>query len=155
MRFCRRYRCCSSLRQGSAAHSSLGFPSGALACSIRLTLLHSTLSDLRQHILDITPGLSFSDHPTTQMHAVGTCSCSRPHMRVICWLLRSDSPFSVAFRLLLSAGFRGSEYRSPVDVSAPILVHFWTKPRFGFWLLALTRFGLLELTTVHVQVRLR
>src|SRR5437899_788137 len=57
MRFCRRYRCCSSLRQGSAAHSSLGFPSGALACSIRLTLLHSTLSDLRQHILDITPGL--------------------------------------------------------------------------------------------------
>src|SRR5207237_9352054 len=128
MRFCRRYRCCSSLRQGSAAHSSLGSLSCALACSIRLTLLHSTLSDLRQHILDITPGLSFSDHPIKQMRAVGTCSCSRPHMRVICWLLRSDSPFCVAFRLLLSAGFGGGEGRSRGDMSAPIRVHFGPSP---------------------------
>jgi hypothetical protein len=76
-------------------------------------------------------------------------------MRVICWLLRSDSPFSVAFRLLLSAGFRGGEHRSRGDMSAPIHVHFGPSPRFGLWLLALTRFGLLTLTTVHVQIRLR
>src|SRR5260370_31303948 len=132
MRFCRRYRCCSSLRQGNAAHSSLGFASGALVSSMLLTLLHSTLSDLCQHILGITPGIGFSGHPTRHRHAVGTCSCHRPHMRVLCWLLRSDNPFCVAFRLLLSAGVRGSEYRSRMDMSAPILVHFWTKPRFGF-----------------------
>src|SRR5216684_1573650 len=112
MRFCRRYRCCSSLRQGKSAHSSLGCASGALVSSMLFTLLHSTLSDLRQRILDVTPGISFSDHPTTPMHAVGPCSCHRPHMRVIWWLLRSDSPFCVAFRLLLSAGFSGGECRS-------------------------------------------
>jgi hypothetical protein len=98
MRFCRRYRCCSSLRQGRSVHSSLGLVSGALVCSMLCTPLHSTHSDLRQHILGITPGIRFSDHPTRQMHAVGTCSCDRPYMRVICWLLRSDSPFCVAFR---------------------------------------------------------
>jgi hypothetical protein len=128
MRFCRRYRCCSSLRQGRAAHSSLGLVSGALVCSMLLTPLHSTRSDLRQHILGITPGLGFSDHPTRQMHTVGTCSCDRPSRRVICWLLRSDSPCSVAFRLLLSAGFRGGEYRSRGDMSAPIRVHFGPSP---------------------------
>ena len=99
MRFCRRYRCCSSLRQGTAVHSSLGLASGALVSSMLFTLLHSTLSDLRQHILGIAPSIGFSDHPTRQMHAVGTCSCHRPHMRVLCWLLRSDSPFCVAFRI--------------------------------------------------------
>ncbi len=128
MRFCRRYRCCSSLRQGRSAHSSLGLVSGALVCSMLFTPLHSTLSDLRQPILGITPGIGFSDHPTRQMHAVGTCSCYRPSMRVICWLLRSDSPFSIAFRLLLSAGFCGGEYRSRGDMSAPILVHFGPSP---------------------------
>jgi membrane protease YdiL (CAAX protease family) len=99
-----------------------------LVCSMLFTLLHSTLSDLRQHILGITPGLGFSDHPTRQMHAVGTCSYHRPHMRVICRLLRSNSPFCAAFRLLLSAGFGGSEYRSRGDMSAPILVHFGPSP---------------------------
>src|SRR5260370_40131943 len=69
-----------------------------------------------------------SDHPTRQTHTVGTCSCHRPPMRVLCWLLRSDNPFSVAFRPLLSAGFRGSEYRSRDDMSAPILVHFGPSP---------------------------
>src|SRR6266702_5497243 len=103
MRFRRRYRCCSSLRQGRSAHSSLGLVSGALVCSMLFTPLHSTLSDLRQHILGIIPGIVFSDHPTRQMHAVGICACYRPSMRVICWLLRSDSPFSVFFRLRLSA----------------------------------------------------
>ena len=96
MRFCRWYRCCSNLRQGSSAHSSLGFPSGALVSSMRLALLHSTVPDLRLHILVITPGVGISDHPTRQMHAVGTSSRFRSHMRVICWLLRSDSSFSVA-----------------------------------------------------------
>src|SRR5258706_11910102 len=128
MRFCRRYRCCSSLRQGKAAHSSLGCVSGALVCSMRLALLHSTLSDLRQHILGVIPGIGFSDHPPRQMHGVGTCSCYRPFMRVICWLLRSDRSFYVAFRLLLSAGFDGSEYRSSRNMSAPILVHFGPSP---------------------------
>src|SRR5258708_17518626 len=130
MRFCRRYRRCSSLRQGSAAHSSLGCASGALVSSMRLALLHSTRSDLRQPILGITPGLGFSDHPTRQRHAVGTCSCHRPSLRVVCWLLRSDSPFCVACRLLLSAGFDGSEYRSSRNMSAPILFHFVPTPPF-------------------------
>src|SRR6516162_2429497 len=67
MCFCRRYRCRSSLRQGNAAHSSLELASGALVCSMLVTLLHSTVSGLRQHILGITPGIRFSDHPTTQM----------------------------------------------------------------------------------------
>src|SRR6266571_3957343 len=135
MRFCRRYRCCSSLRQGRSAHSSLGCASGALVCSMRLALLHSTRSALRQHILGITPDIGFSDHPTRQRHAVGTCSCHRPCMRVVCWLLRSDSPFCVACRLLLSAGFDGSEYRSPRNMSAPILVHFGPSPALacGYW----------------------
>jgi hypothetical protein len=128
MRFCRRYRCCSSLRQGKSAHSSLGCASGALVCSILLTLLHSTRSDLRQPILGVLPSIRFSDHPTRQMHAVGTCSCPRPSMRVVCWLLRSDSSFCVACRLLLSAGFDGSEYRSSGNMSAPILVHFGPSP---------------------------
>src|SRR2546421_281695 len=57
MRFCRRYRCCSSLRHGNAAHSSLGGVSGALVSSMRLAPLHSTRSDLRQLILGITPGV--------------------------------------------------------------------------------------------------
>src|SRR5260370_38545446 len=116
MRFCRRYRCCSSLRQGISAHSSLGFGSGALACSMRLALLHSIVPGLRQHILNVTSGIGFSDHPTRQMHAVGTCSCS---MRAICWLLRSDSPFHVALGLLLSVGFLGGEYRSSHGASVP------------------------------------
>lgn len=154
MRFCRRYRCCSNLRQGKAAHSSLGRASGVLD-SILLTPLHSTRSDLRQPILGITSGIRFSDHPTRQRHAVGTCSCHRPCMRVVCWLLRSDSSFCATCRLLLSAGFDGSEYRSPGTMSAPILVHFGPSPRFGLWLLALTRVGLLAITTVHVQIRLR
>ena len=135
MRFCRWYRCCSNLRQGSAAHSSLGCASGALVSSMRLTPLHSTRSDLRQHILGVIPGIGFSDHPSRQMHAVGTCSCHRPSMRVLCWLLRSDSPFCVACRLLLSAGFDGSAYRSPRNMSAPILVHFGPSPALacGYW----------------------
>src|SRR5438876_2468423 len=112
MRFCRRYRCCSSLRQGISAHSSLGFESGALACSMRLALLHSIVPGLRQHILNITSGIGFSDHPSRQMHTVGTCSYFRSCMRTICWLLRSDSPFYVALGFLLSAGFLGGEYRS-------------------------------------------
>src|SRR5450759_1864287 len=128
MRFCRRYRCRSSLRQGNPAHSSLGPASGALVSSMRLALLHSTVSGLRQHILDITPGIGFSDHPTTQMLAVGTCSYLRPRMRAICRLLRSDSSFCVAVGLLLSAGFCGGEYRSSMDMSAPILVHFGPSP---------------------------
>src|SRR5438876_9912034 len=124
MRFCRRYRCCSSLRQGNPAHSSLELSSGALVSSMLLALLHSTVSGLRQHILDITPGIGFSDHPIKQMLAVGTCSCLRPRTRAICWLLRSDSSFCVAGGLLLSAGFCGGEYRSAMDLSAPILVLF-------------------------------
>src|SRR2546422_5573198 len=128
MRFCRRYRCCSSLRQGKAAHSSLGGASGALVCSMRLALLHSTCSDLRQHLLGVTPGVGFSDHPTRQRHAVGTCSCYRSSIRVVCWLLRSDRSFCVACRLLLSAGFHGSDYRSSRNMSAPILVRFGPSP---------------------------
>src|SRR5262249_50857157 len=89
---------------------------------MRLALLHSTLSDLRRHILGVTPSIGFSDHPSRQMLAVGTCSCHRPSMRVICWLLRSASSFCVAFRLLLSAGFSGGEYQSSRNMSAPILV---------------------------------
>ena len=155
MRFCRWYRWCSSLRQGSAAHSSLGGASGALVSSMRLAPLHSTRSDLRQHILGITPGIGFSGHPTKQRHAVGTCSWHRPSMRAICWLLRSASPFCVACRLLLSAGFDGSECRSPRNMSAPILVHFGPSPALACGLLTLTRVGLLAITTVHVQIRLR
>jgi hypothetical protein len=107
MRFCRRYWCCSSLRHGNPAHSSLGLASGALVSSMRLALLHSTISGLRQHILDITLGLGFSDHPTEQMHAVGTCSRSRPFERAICWLLRSDSSFCVAVGSCCPPGFVG------------------------------------------------
>src|ERR1700737_1641575 len=122
MRFCRWYRWCSSFRQGRSAHSSLGLASGALVSSIRLARLHSTVSGLRRHILVITPDVRFSDHPPKQMHAVGTCSRFRSHMRAICWLLRSDSSFCVTVGLLLSAGFGGGEYRSPVHMSAPILI---------------------------------
>jgi hypothetical protein len=135
MRFCRRYRCRSSLRQGNPAHSSLELASGALVSSMLLTLLHSTVSGLRQRILDITPGVCFSDHPTKQMLAVGTCSRFRPCVRAICWLLRSDSSFSVAVGLLLSAGFHGSEYRSRLDMSAPILVLFGPSPALVPWYL--------------------
>jgi hypothetical protein len=135
MRFCRRYRCRSSFRQGNPAHSSLELSSGALVCSMLITLLHSTVSGLRQRILGITPGVSFSDHPTTQMHAVGTCSCLRLDVRALWWLLRSDSSFCVAVGLLLSAGFRGSEHRSRLDMSAPILVHFGPSPALVPWYL--------------------
>src|SRR5215813_12905399 len=91
MRFCRRYCCCSSLRQGNRAHSTRRSESGVLASSMLLTRLHSTVLGLRQHILDITPGLRFSDHPTKQRHAVGAYSCLRLSTRANCWLLRSDS----------------------------------------------------------------
>ena len=128
MRFCRRYRCFSSLRQGISAQSSLGHDSGALVCSMRLTLLHATRSGLRQPILDMTPGLCFSDHPTKQMLAVGTCSYPRSRTRAICWLLRSERSFCVALGLLLSAGFGGSECRSQLKMSAPILVRFGPSP---------------------------
>jgi hypothetical protein len=128
MRFGRRYWCFSRLRQGHAAHSSRGLASGALVCSMLLTLLHSTVSALRQHILDAPPGMSFSDHPTKQMLAVGTCSRLRPRMRAICRLLRAASSFSVAFRFRLAAGFHGGECRSWLDMSAPILVHFGPSP---------------------------
>src|SRR5258708_677003 len=141
MRSCRRYRCFSNLRQGISAHSSLGGDSGALVCSMLLPLLHSTLSGLRQPILDITPGLCFSDHPTKQRLAVGTCSYSRPGTRAICWLLRSERSFSAALGLLLSAGFRGSECRSQLKMSVPILVHLDQAPPWlrdtcvnSFWL---------------------
>src|SRR5258708_13072166 len=117
MRFCRRYRRCSSLRQGSAAHSSLGCASGALVSSMRLALLHSTRSDLRQPILGITPGLGFSDHPTRQRHAVVTCSCHRPSLRVVCCLLLSDSPFCFACWLLLSSGFLDIKYRPSSNIT--------------------------------------
>src|SRR5260370_4552755 len=103
MRFCRRYWCFSSLRQGISAHSSLGLSSGALVSSMRLALLHSTVSGLRQRILGITPGVSFSDHPLKQMLEVGTCSRYRFCVRALCCLLRSDSSFSVAVGLLPSA----------------------------------------------------
>src|SRR5215469_17456850 len=123
------------------AHSSLELASGALVCSMLVTLLHSTVSGLRQHILGITPGIRFSDHPTEQMHAVGTCSRFRLCVRAICRLLRSASSFCVAVGLLLSAGFHGGEYRSRMDMSAPILVHFGPSPAFAlatcvnsFWL---------------------
>jgi hypothetical protein len=135
MRFCRRYWCFSSLRQGISAHSSLGLVSGALVCSMRLARLHSTVSGLRQHILDITPGVRFSDHPPKQMLAVGTYSYHRSDMRAICWLLRSDRSFCVAVGLLLSAGFCGGEYRSRLDMSAPILVHFGPSPALVLWYL--------------------
>src|SRR5690348_3201003 len=107
MRFCRRYWCCSSLRHGNPAHSSLGFTSGALGSSMRLALLHSTVSGLCQHIPSITPGLGFSDHPTEQMHTVGTCSRFRPCERAICRLLRSDSSFCVAIGSCCPPGFVG------------------------------------------------
>src|SRR5260370_18994765 len=80
MRFCRRYRCRSSLRQGNPAHSSLELSSGALVCSMRLALLHSTVPGLRQRILDITPAFCFSDHPTTQPHTLFTCPFPPPHL---------------------------------------------------------------------------
>jgi hypothetical protein len=133
MRFCRRYRCCSSFRQGISAHSSLGVFSGALVCSMRLALLHSTFSDLRQHILGITPSVGFSDHPTRQRHAVGTSSRHQSCVRAICWFPRSDSSFSVVFRLLLSAGFRGGEDRSRRKMSAPILVRFGPSLALAQW----------------------
>src|SRR5262249_40481669 len=95
-RFCRRYGCCSSLRQGNRAHSTLRWGSGVLASSLLLTRLHSTVSGLRQPILDITPGLCFSDQPTKQMHTVGTYSCLQLSMRAPCWLLRSNRSFCVA-----------------------------------------------------------
>jgi len=107
MRCCRRCWCYSSLRHGNPAHSSLGRASGALGSSMRLALLHSTVSGLRQHILDIAPGFGFSDHPTEQGHAVGTCSRSRPCERAICWLLRSDSSFCVAVGSCCPPGFVG------------------------------------------------
>ena len=133
MRSCRRYKCCSSFRQGISVHSSLGLFSGALVCSMRLALLHSTFSDLRQHILGITPDVGFSDHPTRQRHAVGTCSRYRVCVRAICWFHRSDSSFSVACRLLLSAGFGGGEDRSRRKMSAPILVRFGPSPALALW----------------------
>ena len=107
MRCCRWYWCRSSLRHGNPAHSSLGRASGALVSSMRLALLHSTVSGLRQRIPDITPGLGFSDHPTEQRHAVGTCSRSRPRERAICWLLRSDRSFCVAVGSCCPPGFVG------------------------------------------------
>ncbi len=147
MRFCRRYRCCSSLRQGISVHSSLELAFGALVSSMRLALLHSIVPGLRQHILDITPGVGFSDHPTGQMHAVGTCSRHQFLVRAICRLLRSDSSFFVAVGFLLSAGFSGGECRSSQRVSAPYPCPFWTKPRVGSVILALARFGLFAVTT--------
>ena len=107
MRCCRRNWCCSSLRHGNPAHSSLGRASGALGSSMRLAPLHSTRSDLRLHILGITPGIGFSDHPTKQRHAVGTCSCLRLDMRALWWLLRSDSSFCVAVGSCCPPGFVG------------------------------------------------
>src|SRR5260370_7591850 len=94
MRFCRRYWCFSSLRQGISAHSSLGLSSGALVCSMRLALLLSTVSGLRQRILGITPGVIFSDHPLKQMLEVATCSRYRFCVRAICSFLLPHSPFS-------------------------------------------------------------
>src|SRR5713226_4997464 len=125
IRFCRWYRCCSSLRQGISAHSSLGFLSGALVFSMRLALLHSIVPGLRQHILNVTSGIGFSDHPSRQMHTVGTCSY---YMRAICWLLRSDSSFCVAVGFLLSAGFIGGECRSRQGMSAPNPCPFGPSP---------------------------
>lgn len=104
-----------------------------LVCSMLFTPLHSTVSGLRLRILSITPGVSFSDHPTKQGLAVGTFSPST--VRATCWLLRSDSSFSVAVDLLLSAGFHGGEYRSRMDMSAPILVQFGPSPALVPWYL--------------------
>src|SRR5579883_2265544 len=141
MRFCRRYRCCSNVRQGRPAHSSLGLVSGALVSSMRLALLHSTISGLCQHILDITPSIGFSDYPSKQMHAVGTCSCLSSHMRVICWLLRSDSSFFVAVGSCSPPGFVGVN-TDHLRIVGPYPYPFWTKPRIclrdicvnSFWL---------------------
>ncbi len=76
------------------------------------------------------------------MHAVGTCSCHRPHMRVICWFLRSDSPFCVAVGSCFPPGFMGVNTDHQY-ICRPLSLSFWTKPRVG----------LLALTTVRVQVR--
>jgi len=56
MRFCMRYTCCSSLRQGSLRQlslsgSSTGFSLDAFVCAIRLAPLSSPFSRRRQHIL--------------------------------------------------------------------------------------------------------
>src|SRR2546428_8007898 len=95
MRFCRRYRCCSSLRQGRSAHSSLGLVSGALVCSMLLTPLHSTLSDLRQHLLGIIPGIGFGD----SSHQTDACG----------WYLLMLSTFHESHLLVTS--FRSSVFR--------------------------------------------
>ena len=108
MRFCRWYRWCSSLRQGSAAHSSLGGASGALVSSMRLAPLHSARWDLRQHILGITPGIGFSDHPTKQRHAVGTCECYH----------KSGSPSHLGIAVLIVPS--GSFFHAQTNVSVDI-----------------------------------
>lgn len=154
MRFCRRYRCCSSLRHGNAAHSSLGFSSSALVSSMRFTLLHSTLSDLRQPILGVTPSLRFSDHPSKQRHAVGTCSCYRPLMRVFCWLLRSKSSFCVALGSCCPPGVVGVN-TDHSGICRPLSLSILDQAPHWLVAVALPRFGLFKLTTVPVQVRLR
>jgi len=42
-----------------------------------------------------------------------------------------------------------------IEDVGPYPCPFWTKPRFGSVILALTRFGLFGITTVQPQVRFR
>src|SRR5215831_13840786 len=120
MRFCRRYTCCSSLRQGRCAQSSLGrHAPGALVSPMLLAPLLSALPCLRQPILGLSPRHSLlrQSSPrrvgglvTYSPVCAGENSCGVPPFRYV--VLRCG-------RSALSAGFGGSEYRSRPYTPAP------------------------------------